>query len=719
MRKAQSVALLFVCAVLLIAVSVPALASPAATSMAIAPGGNSVDAASVPIFGPGVEDSLAALAPTGQTSVIVTLKDQVNPRSIGGKTRHERLKNVESTLQQKANATQTKLLRRLRQYQKTGEVSALHPMWITNAIAITATADVIREMAQQPEVRQITTDATISIPAGYKTAASPTIAANLSLFNAPALWNMGFQGQGIVVASMDTGVDTSNPDLAATWRGGSDSWYDPYGQHATPADLSGHGTWTMGVMVGGSSSGTSTGVAPQAKWIAAKIFNDRGTATTSAIHQAYQWLLDPDGNPNTADAPNVVNNSWTYSNVNGCDTTFEQDLANLTAAGIVSVFAAGNYGPNAATSVSPANNPDAFAVGGVDNTDAIDTNSSQGPTTCGSSRTYPDVVAPDVGIPTTDLGGLYTTATGTSMAAPQVAGGLALLLNAFPQLTPAQQRIALTSSAHDLGAPGPDNTFGAGQIDLLAAYNLIASGALPTPTPTPPPTPTPTATPSPTATNTPTPPPTPTATPTPPNTIFADGFESGNTNAWSATGGTAGRLSVTAAAAQSGAYGLQTSISGGTSGYVQDTTPAAEISYHARFYLNPNSASVTTTARTIFSGLDSAGKTLFRVQIRRQSGGAYQIAAAVVTSSGTTTTTSWYTISGTTFGAVEIAWQAGAQASFSLYTGGTLRQTLTGLNTGGQTLETVRLGPQGSLGTASGTLYFDNFVSTRTTVIGL
>jgi subtilisin family serine protease len=679
-------------------------------------------------IGPLLAQTLRDAVPTQQISVIVMLREQADPSSFGGSTRSERRKNLILGLQYKAHGTQGHLLSLLQAAQNQGSASSVRPLWILNAIAVAATPGVINLLGRQPEVAQITPDATIAAPTKPTLAlSSAPVAVNVSRINAPALWQLGFQGQGIVVASMDTGVDMTHSDLAARWRGGIDSWYDPYGQHSTPADISGHGTWTMGVMLASDANGTSLGVAPQAQWIAAKIFDDAGRATTSAIHLSYQWLLDPNGNPSAPDAPNVVNNSWTFSNVNGCDLTFEPDLQSLTAAGIVSVFAAGNYGPNGSTSVSPSNNPDAFAVGGVDNTDANDPESSRGPTTCDTpTRTFPDVVAPDVNITTTDLADTYTTATGTSMAAPEVTAGFALLLNAYPTLTPAQQRTALTSSAVDLGATGPDNVFGSGRIDLLAAYNLVASGALPTPTPTPvptsTPTPAPTSTPTPaptsTPTSTPTPVPTSTPTPVPSDTIFSDGFESGNLSAWSGVGGTAGRLSVTTAAAQAGTYGMQASVSGGTSGYVQDNLPSAVTSYHARFYVNPNNAAVTTTAMPIFIGLTSAGGTVLTVRLRRQSNGTYQV-SAIASRSGGTTATSWYAISGNSFNAIEIAWQSGGSASFSLYTAGTLRQTLTGLNTSGLTVGTARLGPQGGLGGVSGTLYFDSFDSTKASFIGL
>jgi len=180
------------------------------------------------------------------------------------------------------------------------------------------------------------------------------------------------------------------------------------------------------------------------------------------------------------------------------------------------VFAAGNFGSGSSTSASPANYPEAFAVGATDNNDLIYAYSSRGPSACGETQTiYPELVAPGVNINTTDLYGLYYAVTGTSLAAPHVAGGLALLLSAYPNLTADQQVAALTGTAADLGPVGADNTFGSGRLDLQAAYDWLAGGGgsvtlFPTPSPTAMPTATPTAT----ATAIP-PTPTPTATAVP------------------------------------------------------------------------------------------------------------------------------------------------------------------------------------------------------------
>jgi subtilisin family serine protease len=387
---------------------------------------------------------------------------------------------------------------------------------------------------------------------------------------------------------MDSGVDVSHPDLASRWRGGSNSWFDPYGQHpSTPTDLSGHGTQTMGIMVGGDAGGTSIGVAPGAQWIAVKIFNDRNRSTSTAIHQGFQWLLDPDGNPNTADAPQVVNNSWTFANA-GCYLDYELDLQSLRAAGILPVFAAGNGGPNSNTSYSPSNNPSAFAVGATDNSDQIYTYSSRGPTACGGSTgPFPELVAPGVNVLSTGLFGAYDTVSGTSLAAPHVAGGLALLLSAYPDLAAPDQERALINSALDLGASGPDNVFGYGRLDLLAALNWLAT--------------TPTATPEPTATPTSTPTPLPTATPTPaPATTMhvgdLDGSSAPSGSKWNAT------VTILVQDASEGLVSNAT-VSGrwsnGASGTVSCTTNVSGLCQVTKSGLNSKTASVTFSVTNV------------------------------------------------------------------------------------------------------------------------
>ncbi|MCW2768127.1 MAG: hypothetical protein JWO11_4086, partial [Nocardioides sp.] len=420
---------------------------------------------------PRVQAALASLDPGQTTTVLVTLREQSDLPELPDATRRARLKAVIQALHATANASQASLRARLSTQSAQGKVTETTPLWVVNAISVTATADVINELAARPDVARVTADDVLLVPA----AGAPE--PNQRTVEAPPVWDLGYNGQGVVVATLDSGVDVTNPDLASRWRGGTNSWFDPYGEHPdTPTDLSGHGTATMGAMVGGDAGGTTIGTAPGATWIAAKIFDDRGGATATAVHEAFQWLLDPDRNPNTYDAPQVVTGSWSIGSGPSCDLSFQLDVQGLRAAGILPVFAAGNFGPTDSTSISPANYPESLAVGAVSSPDLIYSASSRGPSTCGGrSGVFPDLVAPGVDILTADRYGLYQTVSGTSIAAPHVAGALALLLDAYPALTPDQQRSALVASARDLGPPGADDGYGHGRLDVLAAYDTVTA----------------------------------------------------------------------------------------------------------------------------------------------------------------------------------------------------------------------------------------------------
>ena len=411
---------------------------------------------------------VAAAAAEQPVDAIVVLKARPDLSGLPS-GRAARLSAVVRRLQAHSELSQRGLLRLLATRKAQGLVTGVTPLWSVNEVSVRAAPSVLREIATRADVRDIRPETTIQAPAPAEAAAatSGAVEPNVALVHAPEMWDLGFRGQGTVVANLDTGVDATHPDLAARWRGGSNSWYDPNGQHpATPTDVSGHGTQTMGVLVGGSG----IGVAPGAQWIAVKIFNDRGSATSTAIHLGFQWLLDPDHNPATADAPNVVNASWTTSGA-GCALDFQPDLRALRAAGILPVFAAGNYGPSAGTVYSPANLPEAFAVGDTDNADVLDPYSSRGPSSC-AGASAPKLVAPGVGVRTTDLYGGFVADTGTSVAAPHVAGALALLLSAFPGITAERQENALTAGAAPLGAA---NDVGSGRLDALAAYHWLAT----------------------------------------------------------------------------------------------------------------------------------------------------------------------------------------------------------------------------------------------------
>jgi VCBS repeat-containing protein len=424
-----------------------------------------------------LQAKIQAAAPGTKISVIVSLADKVNHNNYKVQGRHQRDGKLVNALKAKAALTQPAFVAFLQKFGIT-----VTPLWINNSLAVTAPVEIISQLALLPGIQSIVADEVVlaSSMMGSTTATAAAPEWNIAAVNAPSLWNLGYIGSGIVVANMDTGVDPAHPDLAGKWRGGTNSWYDPSGQHTTPSDASGHGTQTMGLLVGGSANGTAIGMAPGATWIAAKLYDDAGQTTYSKIHQSFQWLLDPDSNPATNDMPDVVNASWGLAGTAGqCITEFSADIDALKAAGIMVVFAGGNDGPNANTSISPANNAGGFSAGAVDSTNAIMLSGSRGASACDASI-FPKLVAPGVNVNTTDLsfGGLplYVSATGTSFAAPHVSGAMALLAQAFPTASVAQLETALTQTATDLGATGPDNNFGNGLLNTLAAYNSLGVG---------------------------------------------------------------------------------------------------------------------------------------------------------------------------------------------------------------------------------------------------
>ncbi len=419
------------------------------------------------VVSPKLQSLLNTLPDQAEIPVIVALSDKANIHLIKDQDKRLRRSKIITALKSKADLTQSPLKR----FLENRKAKKMKSLWLINGIAVTVPSEVIYELAILPSVESIKLDAVIQLPK-----VTPEAAAlpewNLAAIRAPDLWALGYTGQGVIVANMDTGVDVDHPDLNPRWRGGTNSWFDPNGEHSTPFDKDGHGTATMGVMVGGDAGGTAIGVAPGAKWIAVKIFNDLGQSPLSTIHQGFQWLLDPDGNPDTDDTPDIVNNSWGFDNVNGCDLEFEPDIQALKTAGIAVVFSGGNSGKNPSTSISPANNPEGFAVGAVDRFLNIASFSSRGPSACDGSI-YPELVAPGVVINTADLFSGYASVSGTSFSAPHVAGAMALLLNAFPQLTVSDMELALNQSSFDLGAFGPDNDYGNGLLDVKRAYDLI------------------------------------------------------------------------------------------------------------------------------------------------------------------------------------------------------------------------------------------------------
>lgn len=353
-------------------------------------------------------------------------------------------------------------------------------LWVINAVAVTVPADLVDDLAAFPNVSSISSDAVVQGPGPGAAPTSPTYY-NLDAIGASSVWDLGYTGTGVVVATMDSGADISHPDLSGRYRGGANSWFDAYGQNSSPADFTGHGTQVLGLIVAGDAGGYQIGVAPDAQWIAAKVFDNANRATLSGLHAGFQWVFDPDNDPMTNDAPDIVNNSWALSNtVNQCDQEFSTDIALLREAEIAVTYSGGNFGPKSDSSVAPANNTGSLSVGSVDDRNRVARSSSRGPGAC-DGGIYPKLVAPGEGVLTTDvMPGFYNVVSGTSFSVAHVSGAMALLAGAFPGATTTELESALMETAVDLGNGGADNTFGYGLIDVAAAYDwLLANGGGP------------------------------------------------------------------------------------------------------------------------------------------------------------------------------------------------------------------------------------------------
>lgn len=410
---------------------------------------------------------------------ITTLRREVSRQmqyagrgELARKRRQKLLRNkIVTGLKADARGPRQALTRLLRQY---GVEADLTSLWGINAVAFKLPAHLVDEVAALPGIERISVDMQLTMNAASPELLTTEPQWNLSDINTEYVWQQGYAGDGVVVAIMDSGVDLNHPDLVGRWRGGGNSWFDPYGQSPFPIDLNGHGTQALSLILGGDASGYQVGLAPHAQWIGARLFDNEDQASLSAIHQAFQWLLDPDGDPATNDAPDVVNNSWGFaSTINQCYQEFSDDIRLLREAGIAVVFSAGNYGPFAETSISPANDPGVVSVGSVDSFLDIDTFSSRGPGAC-NGGIFPKLVAPGSLIYVADrlpIG--YNVVSGTSFSAPHVSGAIALLKSAYPMASVSQIETALYDSATDLGVSGGDDLYGYGLINVAAAYDLL------------------------------------------------------------------------------------------------------------------------------------------------------------------------------------------------------------------------------------------------------
>jgi uncharacterized repeat protein (TIGR01451 family) len=423
---------------------------------------------------PGLLKQLASAGPQDHVPMIVVMREQAAPAQDRGAV--ARAAQVDS-LRATAARSQAPVRAFLAGETAAGRAEAVQSFWIFNGLALRAAPATAAALAHRDDVELLRLDRYIQRlepGAGSETSAPAALAWGVQRIQADRVWSaFNDTGTGVVVANMDTGVDFQHPALNAGYRGnvGKDllqhtgNWFDATGDSMPyPYDANGHGTHTMGTMVGAGG----IGVAPGARWIAVRVLDGQGYGYDSWIHAGFQWVLAPGGNPDLA--PQVLNNSW--SNANTMSTEFQADLVQLRRAGIFTVFSAGNNGPDPGSLGSPASLPGVFAVGALDSDNEVPGFSSRGPSPWGETK--PQISAPGVNVPSSFPGGIYRLANGTSMAAPHVAGVAALVLAINPHLSVTATTYALTSTADALATPVPNNYSGWGRVNAYAAVQAVA-----------------------------------------------------------------------------------------------------------------------------------------------------------------------------------------------------------------------------------------------------
>ncbi len=294
--------------------------------------------------------------------------------------------------------------------------------------------------------------------------------------NAPTAWSLGFKGENVRIAVLDTGIDSQHPMLK-----GKVVLEKNFSSSATVLDKDGHGTHVAGIIAGTKeNNGRYDGVAPKALLYNAKVLNDNGKGYFSDVIAAINWATDPDNNPFTSDGANVINMSLGATiDYNELDPMYST-IKDATSNGIAVVVSSGNCGKpsnecrdedgrefNGVT--TPGNSPDAITVGAVDkNNNHVDFSSGANIAGVGIK---PDLAAPGVEIFSAAPNNTYAIQRGTSMAAPHVSGAIALLLNVNPTLTPQQVKKLLEINAVDLGVPGKDINYGSGLLNLQRIFD--------------------------------------------------------------------------------------------------------------------------------------------------------------------------------------------------------------------------------------------------------
>lgn len=364
------------------------------------------------------------------------------------------------------------------------DMKVTNQFWINNSVAMDVTPSGLRALTQNPIVEKIYANRKVIY-------SRPMATGNSQVSRESADFTYGLkdlgieklyserpdiQGKGIIIGSIDTGIDGKHPAL----QGKIPVFYDgKLNKISEPVDTGSHGTHTAGTVLGGDREGIKIGVAPSAKMYGAGALDDY-----DSMLKAMQFMLDPDGNPATSDSPRLITNSWNCEGAPDLEL-FYRAITAWEAAGILPVFSAGNSGPNAQTITKPHEHPSVLAVGATGADFKIAKFSSRGPGMFqGKPTQKPDFTSPGAAVYSSVPGGKYQEMSGTSMACPHAAGTAALLFQVNPKFTPQNVREIMMKTlkfvdANGNAIPQPvwNASYGFGRLDAYAAVKAALGSA--------------------------------------------------------------------------------------------------------------------------------------------------------------------------------------------------------------------------------------------------
>ena len=452
--------------------------------------------------------------------VIVVMSEQYDDMSIAGKTafmnKQQRRTFVINDKKAFCQASQQEVL----QLMESLGVEVVRSFWSFNGFSCLASQETIQQLNERKDIAGVYPDERKNMIPEGEVAHPATTRDNgwhIDKVNAPQVWNYngstGYTGNGVIVAMLDSGLNYNHIDVVnSLWDGGAEyphHGYDFINDDNDPMDDHGHGSHTAGIVAGQGTAGTRTGIAPGAKLMILKVISAEGEGDDSHLIAGAEFALEH--------GADIMSISLVAPGVGGC-SFYREVFSTAMEAGVIVSAAAGNEAQTQYAYPIPFNvgapgncpppwlHPDqrrllegglsaVVSVGATDSNDARCDFSSLGPVTW-SEGTYvgdyhdypyvngdaskPGLIRPDIAAPGANIISLnyatnngYIEYDGTSMATPCVSGVLALLLEADPELLPAELDSIIELTSVKIGNSAKNNRTGAGRIDALAAINAL------------------------------------------------------------------------------------------------------------------------------------------------------------------------------------------------------------------------------------------------------